>query len=418
MIFKTLKHLASGAQGLTIGDQALVSGINFLVNLMLARMLGMEAYGVFAFAWMLVFFTSSLHQAFMIKSLFTLLPKQADPSTYLKGSMALQLCCTIVTVVVLLAVLLIVSVLYPEAVSPELLVLLPLCCASFIHNDYLRRYFFAKRQPGYALLMDLVGYGMQPILLFLLYKNALLGLGSALGTICALQALSALLSSVLFYSEGLSWIALPYAFKTNWKYSKYLVGTALLQWVCGNLFIAVAATTLGSVAVGGLRIGQSLTGVLHVLLLAMENLIPLRASELFHAQGKQRMLHFMRNTALRFLLPTLLLLGVIFLWRRPIVEVLFGIEYVQFHNIIAAFCGLYLLIFFGTLLRFVIRVYERNGVIFLGYVLSSLFSLSFASMMVHQWGLTGVIAGLFAVQLITLGSYLVAIKSDLKWIFK
>ena len=45
-----------------LADQALVSGVNFLNGILLARWLGITAYGTFALIWMAVLVASSLQQ--------------------------------------------------------------------------------------------------------------------------------------------------------------------------------------------------------------------------------------------------------------------------------------------------------------------------------------------------------------------
>ena len=45
-----------------LGDQALVSGMNFMTNVLLARLLGMKEFGIFTLAWMAVLFFNSLQK--------------------------------------------------------------------------------------------------------------------------------------------------------------------------------------------------------------------------------------------------------------------------------------------------------------------------------------------------------------------
>lgn len=57
---------------LILMDQAIVSGGNFLLGLVLIRFLGLEDYGLFALLWMGVLFALSLHQAYITMPLMTL----------------------------------------------------------------------------------------------------------------------------------------------------------------------------------------------------------------------------------------------------------------------------------------------------------------------------------------------------------
>jgi O-antigen/teichoic acid export membrane protein len=57
-------------------DQALVSGANFATNVILARVLGIREYGVYALSWMAVLFVASLQWAFIVSPMMSVGPKQ------------------------------------------------------------------------------------------------------------------------------------------------------------------------------------------------------------------------------------------------------------------------------------------------------------------------------------------------------
>ena len=63
---------------LTLLDQAIVSGGNFVLALLLIRLLGLETYGLFAMLWLGVLFGLSLHQSFITKPLMTLAADRND----------------------------------------------------------------------------------------------------------------------------------------------------------------------------------------------------------------------------------------------------------------------------------------------------------------------------------------------------
>ncbi len=60
-----------------IGDQALVSGANFLTAALLIRRLGADEFGVFALAWTLLLLANSVQNALVLSPMLTLSPKLA-----------------------------------------------------------------------------------------------------------------------------------------------------------------------------------------------------------------------------------------------------------------------------------------------------------------------------------------------------
>lgn len=403
---------------LVLTDQALVSGVNFIVGIILARFLGLQSYGLFALAWMAVLFASSLHQAFIISPLYSIYPKQENKKQYLASLFTLQIVFSVLTFMVTLLILTVAVHFYPEWGNGINFYILSGVVAIFVFNDYLRRLFFTLHKPVSVLTMDVIGYGLQPVGVLVLHLNGALDLHSVFVMLLVLLSFSTATSLIFSYKEGMMLKGLKNIVLVNWRYSRYLIGTALLQWFSGNFFIVVSAGIIGPLAVGAIRIAQNVVGVLHILFLAMENIIPVRASEILIASGKAKMIQYMLKITKQAALPTIILLGLIALFRNQILELFYGVDSLEYHFVLLAFCVLYVLVFIGTILRFVIRTVEHNGVIFISYIVSAGFSFLAAKPMVESMGIAGVLLGLFSVQLLTLGIYFYSLKSEIRWGYK
>lgn len=414
-----MQNILAQKEKLTIlFDQGVVSGVNFSIGILLTQFLGLEEYGLFALAWMVVLFTSSLHLAFVIKPLYTLYPKQDDKKEYLASLMGIQLLFSLITFIVVFALITAILKFYPAWGRPYIALNLSGIASLFIFQDYLRRLFFAQHRPFAALLMDLLGYGLQPILLYILYRQQMLSLTSTFAMLNIVFSLSILTAILVSYRYGLQYVHLKKTLKKNWQFSKYLLGTGLLQWFSGNLFIAVAGGILGPIAVGAVRIGQNIVGVLHVLFLAMENIVPVRAAELLTTKGEKSMFKYMGKITLQGAIPAIGLLALVLIFKDTLITTLYGAEYIRYDFVLMAFCGLYVLVYMGTLLRFVIRTLENNKIIFISYIITTIASLILVQPIVSQYGISGVLMGLFLVQLLSLSVYIYALRADLKWIFK
>lgn len=57
-------------------DQAIVSGSNFLISILILRFIGIESFGIFSFIWLLLLFINSVQLAYVISPLLTNAPKQ------------------------------------------------------------------------------------------------------------------------------------------------------------------------------------------------------------------------------------------------------------------------------------------------------------------------------------------------------
>ena len=65
-------------------DQALVSGSNFLSTIIIARILGLHDFGIFATLWIILLFINSLHVSTIVFPMMSLVPKQKKLKNYYK----------------------------------------------------------------------------------------------------------------------------------------------------------------------------------------------------------------------------------------------------------------------------------------------------------------------------------------------
>ena len=60
---------------LTLIDQVIVSGSNFLSSILILRYLGIKEFGIFSFFWLIILFIYSIQQSLIISPLFSNSPK-------------------------------------------------------------------------------------------------------------------------------------------------------------------------------------------------------------------------------------------------------------------------------------------------------------------------------------------------------
>jgi len=421
MIHLLNKALRLLDNSLTYVDQAVVSGSNFLVGILLARTLGMDAYGIFVLGWMVVLFASSLQQAIVLNPLYTLLPKikDADKKTDLKaGIIGMQACLSLLTVIMGFAIIPLLKLYLPNEVGASFHIFLPLIMGAFVTQDFLRKWLFVKGNTKQALIGDIVGYALQLPALAALWFAGLLNLSTSLMAIGTCMILSCIVLSLLSGPEAIKQLfTLRLSILTStlvqcWKFSRYLIATTLLQWFSGNIFIVVAGGIVGPAAVGAIRIAQNVMGVLHVLFLALENIVPIKAAKVLSSGNSLQLREYFKSITLKTGSITLILASAVALFSEQILTLLYGPNLAQHAPILVAFAALYILIFLGTILRFYIRTIEKNHFIFISYMLTAAFSLMAAEPIVTHYGLQGIIIGLFCVHAITLLVFTLLIFGD------
>ena len=397
-------------------DQGVVSGGNIFIAIILTNFLGLEQYGIFTLTWMGVLFCSSLHQAIIIAPLMTIGAKQKIiyRTQYLTATFVQN--CAFIFLATLLTFFVAKgsNYFFPDWGVSSYALELSAVIFAFLFNDYFRKYFFLIQKAKVALSVDIINYSLQFLGIFLLnYLNALT-VSNVIGVI-ALALLSSQFLGFFYHPFGRFDPRLfKVIFLKHWQFSRWLAGTAVLTWLSSNYFIIAAGAIIGTEAVGAIRMSQTVIGVMTVLFLAFENIMPPKASLIYSTNGKEALLTYLKSmTVLGSFVAGIFLTGI-FLFADSILVLLYQPSDVQYAYILRGFAVLNLFIFIGFPLRYLLRTLERTRPIFIAYVLSAVFSLLSADYIIKSFGLIGVVIGLVCTQIVTLLYYYISVRRDLK----
>ena len=280
--------------GLVFADQAVVSGGNFLLGVLLTRELGLAGFGTYSLLWMAVLFALSFNYAFISQPMYSLGPQQ-NTEEYLPIVLTIQVAFSAMAALLSVLVLVLAWLMNFLPETGNYLFFLPPLIAVYLFYDYCRKYFFLTRRPEWALLIDslylLVLFG----LLFWKAWQAELTIGWTITALLLAQVFATGLAVWKLPRPSGDMAAIKKILIRHYHYSKWLLGTALLQWFSGNYFLLAAAALLGPVALGALRMVQNIVGLLHVLFLAMENLIPIQAAKTYYEGGVVNLRKYLWN---------------------------------------------------------------------------------------------------------------------------
>jgi O-antigen/teichoic acid export membrane protein len=384
-------------------DQTLVSGVNFLTGILLARYLGLEAFGRYTLVWMAVLFVNGLQNALIIQPMMSIGPKQTDTASpaYFGAVIVQQIGLSTLVFLLLLFGTQLSGVIFPEWRVEGLA--LPLACTAiaFQLQDFQRRYFLTSGKGATAVVCDAVAYlGRLGGLAWLFWWQASTDVAETLWIIAAAFAAAAVLGSLNF--GGLEWKAHHWRAVAvrNWRMSRWLVASSLMQWGAGNFYLIAAASLMGASAVGGFRAAQNIIGVSHVLFLGLDNAVPPQASKRFFTSGRRALTSYLRGVAWlgggATLALALLIAAVPTFW----LDLVYGGNYVAYADILRWYALCYPIFFLGLPLRAGLRALEETKPVFTSYLLATAFSLATAYPLVGYFGLYGVVLGTLITQLL------------------
>ncbi|MFI8741202.1 hypothetical protein [Stutzerimonas zhaodongensis] len=397
---KTL--FARGAQwNWALLDQALVSGTNFLMGVLLVRYLGFEQYGLFVLAWMAVQFVMGVQNALIVSPMMSIAPKLSGTrrSGYYAATLRLQ------TLLIALAALLVGALsLIPTVYRPQWLAegaTLPLVsCMVFLQlQDFLRRNLFSRLAPQRAFYVDLIAYGAQ-LPLMLMVVAVYPSFQAALLSIVAAMLVSILVGGRwLPRAEGQALNTRDVAVR-HWHSSRWLLGSTLLQWLSDNYFLIIAGVVLGPAAVGAIRGAQNLLALTHIFFLGLENVVPGEASQRFHHDGIPALRGYLVRISLVLLASTGLVAALAAQFSRPLLNLAYGAADPISVEALGWYVPIYLLVALALPLRAGLRTLEQTRAIFFAYVLGTAFALLAARALVTDFGVAGVMFGILVNQVV------------------
>ena len=410
-----LKLTYPSAKMSILADQVVVSGSSFASNILVARTLGITGYGTFSAVLLIQLFLLSLQQSVSSGIYQVLLGRFSKrlQKIYTNGLFYLQL-------LVYGMLILIGAVVYALNIRNIQLysaIILPAFTGIilFLFQDFLRKILITSHRERKALLIDIITNFLQLILLFVFAITGKLTIECCLW-IMGLTFLPSIISGICWVKPGApKSIAIWLTIKWHKQHSGWMFLSALLQWFAGNFFVLAAGWWLGLAALGALRLGQYIFGLLNVLIQAIENYALPRGVALQHSgsQFRQFLLRILTKTAI-IVVPVLILLSV---FAKQLLQFSGGAAYTSYAYVMYGLSVIYLLIITGLPVRIALRVGLLNKQYFIGYAWATAFSLLSSAWLIQQWQLAGVLAGLFITQLIVVSYWFIILnrKKIVSW---
>jgi len=410
-ILSKISNTLPVTKGLIFLDQAMVSGSNFLLGILLVRYLGLAEYGIFTLLWMAVLFALGINQALIIKPLLSIGPKLKGikQERYLAGLHSIQFYFSLVLLGLGIGIYYGTQLFINKAFIDFIPIISVIIFGQTIH-DFYRKIYLIEDRIFKVFLLDLILYGGQLLGILGLLFLGKLNLQSALCVVLIVNILSILYGK---YSQSFSQKNTKKILIRHFHYSKWLLGTSILQWLSGNYFIIVGASILGTSAVGAIRMVQNLMGLCHILFLVMESIIPIEAARQFQAEGENGLINYLIKMTKQLGTGFGFLLLIISIGAAPILSLVYGPEAAPYAFIAVTYSLLYAFVFIGHPLRFYLRTIEKTSPIFIAYCIGSLFSLCSAYPLLQFFQIHGLLFGLIFTQLINiLVYYFFSLKSS------
>jgi len=337
-------------------EQSLFSGTGFIVNIALAKFLGLEHYGVFASLIIISHLILSVNQALIIQPMQIHIGKTVNTSSYriivLFVQCFLICCCFTFFFGILLADISFLTI-GQELLLPFILFLPPL-----LLFDFYRKFFLAEGRIKMALATTII-YAIATIglLLFTAFTRKNADLTTFLYLLAAGYLPAVLVATGAYLQE----ITLPRKetiknyLKIHLLEGQWLLYAAITQWLSGNIYVMASGLLIGVEALGVLRFVQSLFGVVNILLQTIENYVLPQLSRAYQV-SLQHCYGAFQNALGIYQLIILAGLAFLFLFAEQVLWFAGSVEFIPYAYVLRGMVLLYAIIIVAYPIRLFIRL--------------------------------------------------------------
>jgi len=389
----------AGKAFLTVTDQALFSGANFVANILLARWLTADGYGAYSLAYAVFLFFLAAYMAVMIEPMVIFGAGRYDCALgqYLKTLLRMHGAAIGPLSVLLVFVALVISRFYSVEAGRALLGV-AIGGGMILLYWMVRRIFYVVADPRRSV------FGSA------LYFVALTGSVALLKITGALTALSTLIGmgvASLLTSALLLWVFLRStdtdspgpgfreALREHWGYGRWALASAALAWFPGQIYYAVLPVWLGLSGSAALR---ALTNFAMPVLQSISALNLLLLPALVrdrHKGGRANMNRTIVQYLAIFSAGCLLYMLVLWVFRSQAFQLFYGGRYSEYRGLPFLLAGLLPV---GTCLSAVLgnalRAIERPDRMFQAYIGSAIMAAVAGLPLAMRFGVTGALAGI------------------------
>ena len=387
----------------SIADQVLLSGANLLIGVAAARLIGISEFGKFTVVLIVAAFVQALQASLVSVPMMTVAGRRTRSAAYfnaiLLAGIALSLVAGLITVLTLAGL----AGLRGDISSLAFLLAAFLYAVVQNCQTLVRRMLFVQASARQALLMDLLRLALIVAIVALLrLTDDLHSADSLLWDLTVASTLSMLPFLVTRLRARFDMRLLREVVGRHWRYARWLLPVVVLTFLQDQVVWLFMSVMLSDAAVGGLRAGQVLIGVAHLLMMAMENFVPSRAAEAYRSLGSSGLRSYLLQVSVAMGVPTLALILLVALPAERWLSLVFGSAFAEYGGILRIYALSYVIIFVRDILVHYFRATEMTAPIFKSYVVGAAVSLLLAYPLLEMWGALGAALLLLATHTVSL----------------
>jgi O-antigen/teichoic acid export membrane protein len=398
MLSKLLKRQSAWS----LFDQCMVSGSNFISLTLLIRWLDNNTFSLYAIISMIIIFFMSFQTALIIAPTINFSSKLENESRteYINHILMFQLFYGIIIIGITPLCYIILKSYQWHVLSISTMLFIAIFISLKLMHEFIRKYYYLDRSMKPVLFGDGILSVTFITLIVLLYKLELLTFKAII-----LSHIGALVLSLLCMFYHFKWEVtylskLKMYFIDHWKFGKWLLAKAIVQWWGSNYFILAAIYIYGQNVAGLIKSSQNIIGVIGIFFLALENFIPIRAAQAYHKNGILGLKKYLKRITVYGGLITLTVSFLVLIFRKELVWYIYNNQNEELIELLFWMSLMPIVTFIGLPIRIALRTIDFTRPLFTSYLIVSILSLIFAKPLVSSLGINAVAYGMIGSQAI------------------
>lgn len=394
IVSKICHRIFSTGFGVTIADQVVVSLGNLISVALIARLCGIQQFGLFSLIWMLIQLTQMVVSAVVITPMIN--DRAKLPARYHKfhDRVVLEhgLVLSIIVTLVFLFSALLIRFFHPGALlwGSDFWAASAIFVLTFA--DFVRRRAFAVRKPSNALGQDIIRYALLLSALLSLQVN-----------VVVYDVNETVAFAILAFANG---IAILYGFSQQgigqsnnrlrwfvWKKQRKQAAALGLDTIVGflssNLQFFMLSTWLGPAALGGVRAGYNVARFSSVFTQATQNWFPALQAKYYSQGGLVELKKISIRASVFFGTAQIPILLLIIFKGSDIMMVLYGAEYKEYTGIMIIFAACQVIVGMQVAMIGYFRVLSASGVLLRARCITAVISIASIYPLVSLFGAQG-----------------------------
>ena len=393
-------------------DQALVSGTNFLSNILLAKYLGIEEFGVYVIIVLGMLLFTLIFQSLVTVPMMNITPKVSLKNEYLKVVKIQSIGFSLLLSLLAFLMINLSWIFNKNWDLSDYSLLITLLIFVTLNQDFVRRYFYVKETPKLSFFSDVLRNSLflgGTTVLFLFYDITL-------RKTLLILTIANLLGVIPFYAIYKNLKVNVENFKVhffrNWMFSKWLLASSIIQWVSDNTFMLGAGAFLGATAVGAQKAAQSLFGITHIFFHALDNIVPLKIATYIKNNDRTSIVKYI----VRLTFIGLLVVGVFTLlflvFKNTLFETIFNKDYLPYTYLLYYIAIFYISLALTNPIVYLIKATENTKVLFLAQAIISMLFLGIVKLITDKYGVLAQPISSILYQIIFISVILIYFKSN------